>query len=72
MDNQDAAGGCLALIMLIATGASWIGSGLISWSWLEPDSFGQVLLFIIVWGILGKVFDVILTGILIALASLFQ
>lgn len=72
MSNSDAAGGCLATLMLIGTVASWIGSGMVAWNWTEPDSFGQVILFLIAWGILGKVFDLVITGIIVAVASMLE
>ena len=30
------------------------GTGYLSYSWIEPASFGGVILFLIIWGILGK------------------
>lgn len=65
MSNSD--GNFLALVMLIGTVASAIASGVVAWDWISPDSFGEAIVFIIVWGILGKVFDIVLVGILIFL-----
>ena len=71
MNDQDAAGGCLAGLMLMATVASWLGSGMVAWNWTEPNSFWQVILFLFAWGLLGKIFDFVLTAIVMAIASMF-
>jgi len=72
MGNSDTTGGCFAIVIIIGTTVSWIGSGALAWNWLEPDSFGQVVVFLIVWGILGKVFDFVLSFILVGLANMMD
>ena len=72
MRNSDAAGGLLAAIMLIGAITSWILSGIVSWNWVEPESFGGAILFIIVWGIMGKVFDFIISMAIAGIASLLD
>ena len=32
-----------------------IGAGILAWNWIEPKSFGGVILFLIVWGVLTKI-----------------
>jgi|TARA_B110000285_G_C14917730_1_gene511065 hypothetical protein len=39
---------------------------------VEPDSFGTAILFIIAWGILGKVFDVVIGLIIMGIASMLE
>lgn len=54
MSNSDN-GGCLfALLCIVTTGIS-IGSGIMAWDWIEPDSFLSGVGFIILWGLLSKV-----------------
>ena len=36
-----------------------LGSGYISYCWVEPTSFLGVLLFLFVWGIMGKLGSVV-------------
>jgi hypothetical protein len=71
MSNSDA-GGCLSVLMIIGTVASWLGSGVLAWDWVEPDSFGTAILFLIAWGILGKVFDFVLGLIIMGIASMLE
>lgn len=54
MSNSDN-GGCLVVIMWIATIAISIGSGVLAWDWIEPDDFFGAIIFLIVWGILSKI-----------------
>ena len=58
MDNSSPKG-CLQFLMLIGTIAAWIVSGFVSWGWIEPESFGGAIVFIIVWMTLAKIFDFI-------------
>lgn len=47
--------------------AIWIGSGIVTWGLTEPDSFGQTLGFLIIWGVIGKLLDFILMAIVVAI-----
>ncbi|NIK73073.1 hypothetical protein FHS56_000559 [Thermonema lapsum] len=71
MSNSNASG-CLSALMIIGKVASWLGSGVLAWDWVEPDSFGTAILFLIAWGILGKVFDFALGLIIIGIASMLE
>lgn len=53
---SDSNDGCVygGLISFVTT-AIIIGSGFLSWKWIEPDSFGLSIVFLLVWGILAKV-----------------
>lgn len=64
--------GCLSVMMLIATITSWGASGVLAWNWIEPESFGGAIVFLFVWGIMGKVFDMILTFIVAGVIELFD
>ena len=47
--------GCLVIFLWIATIAISIGSGIMAWNWIEPESFWGAIGFLILWGILSKV-----------------
>jgi len=47
--------GCLVIFLWIATIAISIGSGIMAWNWIEPESFWGAICFLILWGILSKV-----------------
>lgn len=72
MSDSRSGGGCLALTMFMGTIAAWIGAGAVTWNLIQPDSFGRALLFLFVWGILGKILDLIVGAIAIGLARLFE
>lgn len=55
--------GCLVALLWIVTIAISIGSGILAWNWIEPDSFLRAVLFIIVWGIMSKIGHFIAMGI---------
>ena len=62
MSNSDNSG-CLVAIIWILTIIISIGSGIVSWNWIEPDSFLEAIGFIILWGILSKVGNLLAMGI---------
>lgn len=55
------------LIPFIALIAAVIGSGMISWNFIEPESFGGALVFLAIWAALSAIFRFILGLILMAL-----
>lgn len=64
MNNSDN-GGCLSILIFVIYAIAWIGSGMMAWDWVEPESFGGAILFLIAWGGLGYIAK-ILAGLLIA------
>lgn len=48
---DDGAAGCLGVLVIILDIAVVIGSGVLAWNWIDPDSFGRGLLFVVVWGV---------------------
>lgn len=54
MNNSNNGSSLIGIIWLITIGIS-IGSGIIAWNWIEPESFFGAIGFIIVWGILSKI-----------------
>lgn len=69
MSSSDA-GGFLSVLLVFGTIVSWLGSGIVAWNWVEPHNFGGAILFLIAWGIMGKIFDMILAIVLTAIASM--
>lgn len=62
MSNSDD-GAWLAGLIWIVTIIISIGSGVLAWNWIEPDSFLGAIGFIILWGILSKVGHFIAMGL---------
>jgi hypothetical protein len=54
MSNSDNGGALIGLMWLVTVGIS-VGSGVMAWNWIEPDSFFGAIGFLIVWGILSKI-----------------
>jgi hypothetical protein len=54
MSNSDNGGALIGLMWLVTIGIS-IGSGVMAWNWIEPDSFLGAIGFLIVWSILSKI-----------------
>jgi len=65
MENNSSFG-AIALILTIVIS---IGSGILAWNWIEPDSFMGAIGFIIVWGVLSKIGHLIAIGIGAALSK---
>lgn len=60
--------GCMVGLLWVATIAISIGSGILAWNWIEPESFGGAIIFLIVWGVMSKIGHFIGMG-LVALFS---
>ena len=54
MSSSDNGGALIGLMWLVTIGIS-IGSGVMAWNWIEPDSFLGAIGFLIVWAILSKI-----------------
>lgn len=54
MSNSNNGEALIGLMWLVTVGIS-IGSGVMAWNWIEPDSFFGAIGFLIVWGILSKI-----------------
>jgi len=68
-DSSEA--GCLSIVIILGHIIAWVGSGILSWNWVHPESFGGAILFIIAWGIIGYIADMILGFILMAIMKNF-
>lgn len=60
------------LLVLIGTIGSWVISGMLAWEWVEPHSFGKVILFLIVWTVFGGITNFISSLILQGIANLLK
>ena len=65
---SDLGGGCLMVFAWIATIGISIGSGIMAWNWIEPESFWGAIGFLIVWGILSKIGHLIAMGLVAIIA----
>ncbi|MCL2858806.1 MAG: hypothetical protein FWF42_03850 [Streptococcaceae bacterium] len=54
MSNSDNGGAFAALLWILTIGLS-IGSGIMAWNWIEPESFLGGIGFLILWGVLSTV-----------------
>lgn len=69
MSNSDNGGGVVALLWIVTIGIS-IGSGVMAWNWIEPDSFLGAIGFLIIWGILSKVGHLLAMGLVALLGGM--
>lgn len=67
MSENDFNAGALVMFMWILTIALSIGSGVLAWNWIDPDSFLGAIGFLILWGILSKVGHYIAFGVIYAI-----
>jgi hypothetical protein len=70
MNNSEA--GCATAFIIIAHIASFVISGTLAWNWVEPETFGQAILFIIAWGIIGYIVDMVLILIVGGIITAFN
>ena len=63
MSNSENSGCFATILMFVVYAVAWVGTGKIAWNWIEPDSFWGAVEFIIAWGFLGYIAQVI--GLLI-------
>lgn len=69
-ENAEAGAGFLLFLLLMGGRIGvWIYSGTTAWNWIEPNSFGGAIQFIIVWSILGSIFEFIIGGILMLIGN---
>jgi len=50
----------------------WIFAGIWTWNWIEPDSFGRTILWLIVFSIVSFILRVIFGLVGAAIGSLFD
>lgn len=54
MSNSNNEGALIGLVYLVTFGIS-IGSGIMAWNWIDPNSFLGAIGFLILWGVLSKI-----------------
>ena len=69
MSNSDNGGVLIGLMYLVTVGIS-IGSGVMAWNWIEPDSFLGVIGFLIAWAILSKMGHFLAMGLVALLGGM--
>lgn len=57
--SQSDNGGCLGIALFLVYILAWIGSGTIAWNWIQPTRFTTALIFLLVWGIIGYIAQLI-------------
>ncbi len=68
MSNSNG-GALIGLIWLVTIGIS-IGSGVMAWNWIEPESFLGAIGFLIVWGVLSKIGHFLAMGLVALLGGM--
>lgn len=68
MSNSDGSA-LIGLMWLVTIGVS-IGSGVMAWNWIEPESFLGAIGFLIAWGILSKIGHFLAMGIVAVLGGM--
>ena len=66
-NNND--GGCLVILMWLITIGVSIGSGVLAWNWIDPESFIGAIGFLIVWAILSKIGHFLGMGVLLVFSG---
>ena len=59
----------VALLWIVTIVIS-IGSGIMAWNWIEPESFWEAIGFLILWGILSKVGHFLAMGLVALLGGM--
>jgi hypothetical protein len=66
---SDSTEGCLGITVIIAHIAAWVLTGIAAWNWIEPESFGGAIKFLIVWAVFGFIARLIIVGIAAVIAK---
>ena len=69
MSNSDSGGALVALLWIVTIAIS-IGSGIMAWNWIEPESFWGAIGFLILWGVLSKVGHFLAMGLVALLGGM--
>lgn len=71
MSNSNNGGGVVAILWIVTVIFS-ILAGIISWNWVDPESFGGFIGFLLVWGVLSSVGHFLAIGIAALIERLLQ
>ncbi len=69
MSSADNSGALVALLWIVTILVS-IGSGIMAWNWIEPESFLGAIVFLILWGILSKIGHLLAIGLVAILGGI--
>ncbi len=69
MSSSDNGGALVALLWIVTILIS-IGSGVMAWNWIEPESFLGAIGFLILWGILSKIGHFLAIGLVALLGGM--
>lgn len=56
--------GSFAIIIMILHVVALVGSGVLAWNWVSPESFLGAIGFLIVWGILETIGYFLVLGVI--------
>lgn len=71
MSNSENSG-CFGVLTIVIYALAWIGTGIIAWNWIKPNSFGRAILFILAWSIFGYITQIIGGLIIAGIAKLME
>lgn len=54
MSDSSESGVLIGIMWIVTIGIS-IGSGIMAWNWIDPDSFIGAIGFLIIWAVLSKI-----------------
>lgn len=69
MSNSSNIGAFVVLIWFITILIS-IGSGILAWRWVDPQSFWGAVVFLIAWGVLSKIGHLLAMGFVALLSEI--
>jgi hypothetical protein len=64
-------GGALVAVMWIVTVILTIFAGIISWNWVDPDGFMELIGFLLIWSVLSSVGHVLAIGLAALIERMF-
>ena len=50
----ESGGGCIGCLTVLLVIGAVLGTGYLVWLWIEPDGFLDVVFFLVVWAIAGR------------------
>ena len=62
--------GFIGIFIFVIYAAAWAGTGTLAWNWVEPESFWGAIKFLLAWGILGYIGQLIGMAIIAGVASM--
>ena len=61
--------GCL---LWVIRGIAWIILGIATYNWMDPNTFWDVIIWLIIWNIVTGIVSWLLFGLMVALIAFFE